>query len=646
MKQYIKNLVKLINFEREAEMDQMINEIKKLSAHKREEKGRAINNVHGKLLGKELGFQIVKYGRKKPIETEINVGDIVLISNGYPLKSDLTGTVTEKGSKYIKIALENVPRWALKKQVRLDLYVNDVTFKRMEDNLKNLTINGERALSFLLGKIEPKNKEYFEKEIEFNDESLNESQKIAISKSLKSNDFFLIHGPFGTGKTRTLIELIYQEHLKGNKILATSESNTSVDNVLERLSKFDIEITRLGHPQRVQKDNIKYTLAYKFENHPLKQKIESLHNKMDKITNERDEFAKPVPRYRRGYSNSEIYRLGLQKRGGRGISPSKMISMSKWLEYDAKADKIHREIKRYEESIISDIIKNSDVILSTNSSAALDEISSIRFDVAIIDEASQATIPSVLIPINKAKRFVLAGDHKQLPPTIISDKASKLAETLFEKLIDSYEDKSSILKVQYRMNDKLIAFPNEEFYNNELTSADVVKNLKLKDIIELDEYDEFNKYEKTLLSSDEPLIFINTSNLKNNNEMHLKDSKSIINKVEADLVLEISEFYKELGVNSSEIGIITPYLDQANLINNKTDCEVKTVDGFQGREKEIIIISTVRSNEKGKIGFLKDLRRLNVSLTRAKRKLIIVGNKKTLSSNSTYEKLLKKAVNI
>ena len=646
LKQNIKNFIKLINYERKAEINAMQNEIKKLSGHEREEKGRAINNLKGKPIGKELGFQIVKYGRKKEINTEINIGDLVLISAGNPLKSDLTGTVTEKGSRFIKVAFESIPKWALKKHVRLDLYVNDVTFRRMEDNLNSLTLYGENALNLLLSKINSNPIEDYDEKVDFNDKGLNKSQKIAIEKSLKSKDFYLIHGPFGTGKTRTLIELIYQEYIRGNKILATSESNTSADNILERLSKFDIEITRLGHPQRVLKDNIKYTLAYKFENHPLNQKIESIHKKISKICEERDKHTKPSPRYRRGYSDSEIYRLGVQRRGGRGVSSEMMNSMAKWLEQNSKVNKLYLEIDRYENSIIKDIITNSDVIISTNSSAALEEISNIRFDVAIIDEATQATIPSVLIPINKSKKFILAGDHKQLPPTIISEKASELSETLFEKLIEKYEEKSSLLKVQYRMNDKLIKFPNEEFYNGELTSDNSVKNISLSDILNLEDVKNLNKKEKKLLSSKHPLIFIDTSEMENNFEKHLKDSKSIVNKLESKIVLKISKFYENLGINFKDIGIITPYLDQANLISNKTDVEVKTVDGFQGREKEIIIISTVRSNKKGKIGFLKDLRRLNVSLTRAKRKLIIVGNKKTLSHNKHYAKLINESLEI
>lgn len=649
MKKYIKKLISLINEERKAEMELMINEIKKLSPQKREKLGRAINKVKGKNLGKELGFNIIQYGRRELIDTEISVGDIVLISIGNPLKSDLTGTVTEKGSRFIKVAIENVPKWALKKHVRIDLYANDVTFRRMEENLVNLSIKGKDALEYSLHKRHPQedDEDILNKSLTFKDKSLNESQKKAIKRALASRNFFLIHGPFGTGKTRTLIELINQEYLLGSKILATAESNAAIDNILERLSKSssEINLTRLGHPQRVDKENIKYTLAYKVENHPLNEKIEELREKIEKLSKKRDEYTKPTPRYRRGYSDSEIFRLGVQRQGGRGISPSTMNSMANWIEKNKDVDELHNTIKDLENNIIHDIVDKSDVILSTNSSAALEAIEKTKFNIAIVDEASQATIPSVLIPIAKAQKFVLAGDHKQLPPTIISSKAHELEDTLFEELINKYPDKSALLNTQYRMNQLLMEFPNSEFYNSKLDSAETVKDIVITDIIEENKLSETEKVkiEDQLLSDKQPLIFVDTSEIDKNGEKKLKDSKSIINLAEAETTLEIVDFYQKLGIDDKDIGIISPYADQVSLIKNKTDIEVKTVDGFQGREKEIIIISTVRSNDKGKIGFLSDLRRLNVALTRAKRKLIIIGNKETLKTNPTYERLIEYA---
>ena len=628
MKKYIKNLITLINYERDAEIDLMTREISTMSGQKREELGRAINKVKGKSLGKELGLQIVQFGRSEVIDTEISVGDMVLVSTDNPLRSDLTGTVTEKGARFIKVAFDKrVPKWAIKKKVRIDLYANDITFRRMEDNLNHLSLKGKNALEYILNERNPK-KNRDVPYISYIDENLNDSQKKAIENALSCENFFLIHGPFGTGKTRTLVELISQETRQGHKVLATAESNAAVDNILERLmDNKKLTLTRLGHPQRVSKHNITQTLAYKAENHKLNKKIKKIHKKIENMIEKRRVHTKPTPQYRRGYGDYDILHMASKGKGGRGISSEKMKSMAKWIEINQEIDEAHDEIKRIENRMIKDIVDSSDVILATNSSSALEAIARVKFDVAVIDEASQATIPSVLIPIAKAHRFILAGDHKQLPPTIISDRAGALSKTLFEELIRIYPFKSQLLDIQYRMNSLLMKFPNEEFYNNGLKSDSSVDDIKIRDILDSHQ-------------DEEALLFIDTSDIADNRERHLKDSKSIVNEIEAEIAIRIADDYLSDGVNESDIGIISPYADQVKIIQENTEIEVKTVDGFQGREKEIIIISTVRSNDNGNIGFLSDLRRLNVAITRAKRKLIIIGNKDTLITNPTYERLI------
>ena len=628
MKKYIKRLIRLVNYERDAEIDLMTQEISTMSGKKREELGRAINKVKGKFIGKELGLQIVQFGRSDRIETEISVGDMVLISTEDPLKSDLTGTVTEKGSRFIKVAFDKrIPRWALRKKVRIDLYANDVTFKRMEDNLRHLSLRGKDALEYILTDRDPRKNRHIPY-IDYIDDSLNPSQKSAIENALSCENFFLIHGPFGTGKTRTLVELISQETRQNHKVLATAESNAAVDNILERLMENKkLNLTRLGHPQRVSDHNITQTLAYKVEKHELNSRIKKIHKKIDKLIEKRNSFTRPTPQLRRGYGNYDILHNASKGKGGRGVSPEKMKSMAQWIECNQEIDELHDDIKRVENKMIRDIIEISDVILATNSSAALDSIAKTKFDVAIIDEASQATIPSILIPIAKARRFILAGDHKQLPPTIISAKAGDLEKTLFEELIKIYPSKSQLLNVQYRMNKLLMKFPNKEFYNNGLKSDASVDEIKIDDLLNSNNHEE-------------ALLFINTSNVDNNREAHLKDSKSIMNQLESEIAVRIAKDYLDAGISEEDIGIISPYADQVKVIQEKTPVEVKTIDGFQGREKEIIIISTVRSNDDGNIGFLKDLRRLNVAITRAKRKLIIVGNKETLKNSPTYTRLI------
>ena len=628
MKKYIKNLIRLVNYERDAEIELMRFEIAHMSGEKREELGRAINKVKGKYVGEELGMKIVQFGRSEKIETEISVGDMVLVSAANPLSSDFTGTVTEKGARYIKVAFDKrIPRWVVKKKTRLDLYANDITFRRMEDNLKHLSLKGKNALEYILNERNPK-KNRPTPYINYIDQNLNDSQKSAIENALSCENFYLIHGPFGTGKTRTLVELISQETRQNHKVLATAESNAAVDNILERLMENKkLKLTRLGHPQRVSKHNITQTLAYKVENHKLNKKIRKIRNKIDNLIEKRSSYTKPTPQYRRGYGDYDILYNASKGKGGRGISPDKMKSMAQWIEYNQQIDELHDDIKRVENKMIRDIIESSDVILSTNSSAALESISRTKFDVAIIDEASQATIPSVLIPIAKAHRFILAGDHKQLPPTIISDKAQKLEKTLFEELIKIYPFKSQILDVQYRMNSLLMKFPNAEFYNNNLKSDASVDDITINDIL-------------TTGKHEEPMLFVDTSNVDRDGERHLKDSKSIVNEIEAEVAVKLANDYLKAGLTEDDIGIISPYADQVKIIQDKTPVEVKTVDGFQGREKEIIIISTVRSNEDGNIGFLRDLRRLNVAITRAKRKLIIIGNITTLETNQTYARLI------
>lgn len=628
MKKYIKNLIRLINYERDAEIDLMTREISTMSGQKREELGRAINKVKGKSLGKELGLQIVQFGRSEVIDTEISVGDMVLVSTDNPLRSDLTGTVTEKGARFIKVAFDKrVPKWAIKKKVRLDLYANDITFRRMEDNLNHLSLKGKNALEYILNERNPKkNREV--PYISYIDENLNRSQKKAIENALSCENFFLIHGPFGTGKTRTLVELISQETRQNHKVLATAESNAAVDNILERLmDNKKLTLTRLGHPQRVSKHNITQTLAYKVENHKLNKKIKKIYKNIDNLIEKRKVHTRPSPQYRRGFSDYEILHNASRGKGGRGISSEKMKSMAKWIEINQEIDEAHDDIKRIENRMIKEIVDSSDVILATNSSSALESIARVKFDVAIIDEASQATIPSVLIPIAKAHRFILAGDHKQLPPTIISDRAGELSKTLFEELIRMYPFKSQLLNIQYRMNSLLMKFPNEEFYNNGLKSDSSVDDITINDILN-------GNHEE------EALLFIDTSDVDMEGETHLKDSKSIINSLEAEISVGIARDYIDAGIGEDDIGIISPYADQVKIIQEQTPVEVKTVDGFQGREKEIIIISTVRSNENGNIGFLRDLRRLNVAITRAKRKLVIIGNKNTLQVDPTYERLI------
>jgi predicted DNA helicase len=627
LEEYIRKLIQLVEYERAEEINKMKWELEHLTGEQREKKGRAILNLKPKVIGEEFGMYLVKFGRNKLIETEIGIGDEVIISKGEPTKSDLKGVIVEKGARYIVASIDNLLPKNFK-NVRIDLYASDVTYKRQIENLKNLSENGKKVLEFLL-----KNKklvdEGFEKFEPF-DKSLNDSQVKAISKSLANSSFFLIHGPFGTGKTRTLVEYIIQEVKKGKRLLVTADSNMAVDNLVERLSE-KIPHVRIGHPSRISKKLQNSTLAFKIENHKRYTKLESLKKEFKQLIDKREKFQKPIPKWKRGLTDEQILKFAEKDASIRGVPVRIIKDMAQWIKLNRKIDEIKNKMKTVEEEIAKDIITNSSVVFSTNSSAFLEILNDLTFDVAVVDEATQATIPSVLIPLSKSKKFVLAGDHKQLPPTILSEKAKELSTTLFEKLIEKYPFKSEILKIQYRMNEKLMEFPNKEFYNGKLISG--VGNITLKDL-------GFKGIEG-ITDFKNVLVFIDTFKKDNKYEKKRKDSTSYYNDLEAEIIKNIINDFIKLGAKKDWIGIITPYDDQVDLLKSfDVGVEVNTVDGFQGREKEIIIISFVRSNKKGQIGFLTDLRRLNVSLTRVKRKLICIGDSSTLKNYPVYQKFI------
>jgi predicted DNA helicase len=633
---YIKWLKRLVERERGAEIEIMKKEIRTLSGKERENLGRAVLGLKGKVVGREFSFKIVKYGREKEIDTEISVGDLVLISRGNPLRSNLVGVVTEKGKRYLSVALEKTPDWAFL-NVRIDLFANDITFKRQIENLENLKESGRLALKYSLGGLEP----LPSKKVNFSplDKNLNPSQKLAVSFSVGTKDFFLIQGPFGTGKTRTLVEVVLQLVRKGEKVLVSAESNVAVDNLVEKL-RGKAKIVRLGHPSRVAKSLIDSTLFYQVENSKSYKKVKKLREKVEELIELRDQFLKPTPQRKRGLRDEKILKLAETKRTKRGIKMEDIESMAEWIKIQNQIAMIIKQISKIEGKIAKKILEEAKVVLCTNSSAALEFLRDFEFDSAVIDEATQATIPSILIPICKAKKFILAGDHKQLAPTVLSEKAKALSETLFEKLIQKYPEKSILLNVQYRMNEILMEFPNKGFYEGKLKTDESVKNITLKDFkIKIPKFGNF--WDK-ILDPRNVICFLDTSKSERKFERIKAESTSKENPFEVEIVKSILEKVFEAGIKKEWVGVITPYDDQLDLLRKALGelVEINTVDGFQGREKEIILISFVRSNKEKILGFLTDLRRLNTAITRAKRKLICIGDKETLKSHPVYARFL------
>jgi predicted DNA helicase len=646
--EYTEKFKKALEAERRAEILNTLDEIKRLSGFEREKRGRAVLNLKGSFAGREIGgFYLVKFGRKKEIDTEISPGDEVLISRGEPLKSSLTGTVTELTSRSITIAFTEIPpNWVFdSNSIRIDLYVNDITFKRIDKTLDHLFyIKNQktlRLLSIILGLMTPRKIEKAEI-VDFYDKELNEFQKEAVRNAVGAENIFLIHGPPGTGKTRTVTEVILQEAARGNKVIATTESNTAADNILENLIKSgtDIEFVRLGHPARVSRELIESTLAYKLEQDNFYRKAQELREKAFALIEKRESFRKPTPQWRRGLDDKTILKLARKGRGIRGISPRNISSMANWIKINRQIQDLFEEIDYMEKLALKNILTRSMMIVSTNSSAGIDYMDDFEFDVAVIDEGSQATEPSCLIPIAKSRKLIISGDHRQLPPTIMSKEAAAiLSKTLFERLISP--DISSLLRVQYRMNEKIMEFPNQHFYDGLLIAHDSVREITLKDL-NFKPTEPENTFLNEILNPENVLVFIDTSKSEENFESQRLDSTSRFNVLEAKIVSLIVKKFVENGLKEADIGVITPYNDQVDLIKKMLQLEevqISSVDGFQGREKELIVLSLVRSNEENDIGFLEDVRRLNVSVTRAKRKLIIVANSKTISFNEFYLKL-------
>jgi predicted DNA helicase len=639
---YVEKFKYLIDLERLAEIEAQEEEIRKLSGRERELLGRAVLDLKGTKAGTKFHLHLVRFWREKPIETEISTGDIVLISKGNPLKSDLLGTVVKITEKTITVAFDNKPpNWVYKKGVRIDLYVNDVTFKRMEENLEELrhAVGRQRELrNIILGLKIPERAEPFE--FDLVDKRLNETQRRAVSLALGSSDFFLIHGPPGTGKTSTVTELIVQFVKRGKKVLATADSNIAADNILLNLSKYpELKLVRIGHPARVLEELERFSIYALYEEHEKSKKVKEGWEKVKELIEKREKFTKPVPQLRRGMSDEEIVYFGRKGKSFRGIPKKVMRSMAEWILTNYEIDMRIKTLKEMESSILREIVSDADVVISTNSMVKSELLEGFHFDVAVIDEGSQQVEPSTLIPIMRADRFYIAGDHKQLPPTVVSEEAKELERTLFEKLIEREPELSSMLRVQYRMNEKIMVFPNREFYEGKLIAAPEVKDRTLADF----SLSKPKKFE-SVLSCEIPIGFIDTSKI-NAYEFQPSGSTSYENYEEAKIAVEVALELHRIGLDKREIGIITPYAAQVKLIKQMLierdfKVEVNSVDGFQGREKEVIVVSFVRSNDEGEIGFLRDLRRLNVAITRPRRKLILIGNTKTLSSHPVYERFI------
>jgi predicted DNA helicase len=464
---------------------------------------------------------------------------------------------------------------------------------------------------------------------------LNEFQRRAVERSLREEDLFLIHGPPGTGKTTTLVASIEAHVREGMRVLACADSNVAVDNILERLVERGVRAVRVGNPVRVHEGLRGCTLEEVVRRDPRFKEVEELYRRIEELKERRSRFTQPLPKFRRGLEDSQILDYARRGISVRGLSPGLIRSMAGWIEISTRIKEIYEKARSLERSIVREVLSGAEVVCATNSAAGSEHLEGMGFDVVFIDEATQATEPSCLIPLVRGRKLVMAGDHKQLPPTVISVEAGDLSLSLFERLMDLCGNEvSQMLRIQYRMNERIMEFPSRTFYGGLLIAHESVRHHTIADLgFDLSKVRESLR---EVLAPENVVVFVGVRG----GEVQREGSTSYMNPKEAEVVEALVEDLLRGGLGKDHLGVISPYEDQVDLLAGMVPVEVRTVDGFQGREKEVIVVSLVRSNPRRDIGFLKDYRRLNVALTRARRKLIVVGDPETLSADGVYRSFL------
>ena len=428
---------------------------------------------------------------------------------------------------------------------------------------------------------------------------LNPTQEKAVNEVLWAKDVAVVHGPPGTGKTTTLVEAINEALMRESQVMVCAQSNMAVDWICEKLVDRGINVLRIGNPTRVNDKMLGFTYERKFEAHPDYPQLWSIRKAIRELRNNR-------------------------KRGSES--------------YHQKMDRLKSRATELEIRINTELFGEARVVASTLVGANSRVMEGQKFTTLFIDEAAQALEAACWIAIRRASKVIFAGDHCQLPPTVKSIAALRggLGKTLMERIVENKPEVVTLLKVQYRMNEEIMRFSSDWFYHGQIISAPQIKY-------------------RGILDYDNPMVWIDTSD-ELSKEQFVGESFGRINKGEAELTLKtLQEYFMKIGKQRIlderiDVGVISPYRAQVQYLRSlikkreffkpyRSLISVNTVDGFQGQERDVILISLVRSNEEGQIGFLNDLRRMNVAITRARMKLIILGNVATLTRHPFYKKL-------
>ena len=465
---------------------------------------------------------------------------------------------------------------------------------------------------------------------------LNPTQERAVNEVLWAKDVTIVHGPPGTGKTTTLVEAINETLMRESQVLVCAQSNMAVDWISEKLVDRGINVLRIGNPTRVNDKMLGFTYERRFESHPDYPQLWAIRKAIRELRKNR----------KKGSEN-----------------------------YHQKMDRLKSRAAEIEIRINSELFGEARVIACTLVGSAHRLLEGMKFGTLFIDEAAQALEAACWIPMKRASRVILAGDHCQLPPTVKSIAALRagLGKTLMERIAENKPEVVTLLKIQYRMNDEIMRFSSDWFYGGKVESAPQIKYRSVLDYdhpitwidtsneenqitIEGEDAPEDSASAASSESASSPASATNQNSDLNFKEQFVGESFGRINKAEAELtLLTLAEYFTKIGKQrvlseSIDVGIISPYRAQVQYLKKlikkyeffkpyRRLISVNTVDGFQGQERDVILISLVRSNDEGQIGFLKDLRRMNVAMTRARMKLIILGNKDTMTKHPFYKKL-------
>ncbi|MGC1376371.1 MAG: AAA domain-containing protein [Anaerolineales bacterium] len=611
--EHFQRLTRLLELEAEAEKQEALRDMQRRSPAAAEAAGGTLTNLVIREEDAGLGGRILlTLGKRNQTLalpwTRLGPGAPVILSEEGANTEGWRGIVSRLQKDSLQVAFAQFPETESERPTfRLDRSSDEVSRQRQRQGLEKAdAASGNRFAELrdvLLGSRAP---EFHASNAPYPlDKNLNESQLEAVRFALTAEHVAILHGPPGTGKTTTVVELIRQITRRGERVLAVAPSNIAVDNLLERLLAAGESVIRLGHPARVLPELRDHTLDLLVENHPDVKLARKLAREAWSLREQASKFTRAKP-----------------ERGARQA-----------MRQDAKL--MLADARKIEDMVVERLLDGARILCATVTGLDRHLIGERRFDWCIMDEANQCTEAAAWGPLQYADRLVLAGDHKQLPPTIISAQAAaqgfsiSLPERLLEQLGAGI---SRRLTVQYRMNRAIMQFPSDELYEGSLTAHASVASHLLQDLPGV----AANELTGT------PVTFIDTAGASYDEETE-PDGDSRLNPLEAALVVRKLEALLAAGVPPAGIAVIAPYAAQVRILRQRiahSEVEVDSVDGFQGREKEAVIVSLVRSNRENEIGFLEDIRRMNVALTRARRKLVVIGDSATIAAHPFYQRMV------